>query len=166
MREQSPTGQASNFDDALLVTVQRNLYALKNMLDKNPQLFSSVSSDQVGGVGNRQNHEHDAWKVENTSASHLHALLGRTIEAISFVLLLVDYHLGELVAQCDKETQTLVSNMTFEELITTAQGLHVSRALVNVIINRQIGQQISVSLSSESLHGRTFVYIVTDRLML
>ena len=114
-------------------------------MDKNPQLFSSGSSEQVGaGVGGRQSHEQDAWKIENTSASHLHALLGRSIEAISFVLLLVDYHLGELVAKCDKDAQSLISNMTYEELITTAQGLHVSRALVNVIINRQIGQQISV----------------------
>ena len=39
----------------------------------------------------------------------------------------------------------MLSNMTFEELITTQNGLHVSRALVNVIINRQIGQQISAS---------------------
>lgn len=75
----------------------------------------------------------------------LHALVGRTVEAISFILLLIDYHLGELVGQLDKEMQTLVSNMTYEELITTVNGLHVSRALVNVIINRQIGQQISVS---------------------
>lgn len=46
--------------------------------------------------------------------------------------------------RCDKDTQTMLSNMTFEELITSQNGLHVSRTLVNVIINRQIGQQISV----------------------
>ncbi len=50
--------------------------------------------------------------------------------------------------RCDKDTQTMLSNMTFEELITTQNGLHVSRMLVNVIINRQIGQQISVRFLS------------------
>ena len=35
--------------------------------------------------------------------------------------------------------------MTFEELITGQNGVAVSRALVNVIIDQQIGQQIAVS---------------------
>ena len=35
--------------------------------------------------------------------------------------------------------------MTFEELITGQNGVAASRALVNVIIDQQIGQQIAVS---------------------
>jgi len=35
--------------------------------------------------------------------------------------------------------------MTFEELITGQNGVATSRALVNVIIDQQIGQQIAVS---------------------
>jgi len=35
--------------------------------------------------------------------------------------------------------------MTFEELIISQTGVAVSRALVNVIIDQQIGQQIAVS---------------------
>ena len=34
--------------------------------------------------------------------------------------------------------------MTYEELITTQNGINASRALVNVVIDQQIGQQISV----------------------
>ena len=124
--------------------MQRNLYALKTFLEGNPQLFTSAPGDQVS-ANTRQNVEHDAWKVEQTSVSHLQALLGRTVEAISFVLLLTDYNFGELVAQCDKETQSKINSLTYEELIATEIGLHVSRTLVNVIINSQIGQQISVS---------------------
>lgn len=130
-----------------MVTIQKNLYALKNTLDSNSQLFSSAPGDQVS-TGGRQHVEHDAWKAETTSVSHLQALLGRTVEAISFVLLLIDYHLGDLVTQCDRETQVILSTLTFEDLITSENGLRVSRTLVNVIINSQIGQQISVSTSS------------------
>ena len=58
--------------------------------------------------------EQEAWKVsecpsftprltffqaEQTSVSALLALLTRAIEALSFVLLLNDYHLGDLYAQ-------------------------------------------------------------------
>jgi len=45
---------------------------------------------------------------------------------------------------CDTDVQKIVSSLTFEDLITTQNGLTVSRALVNVIIDQQIGQQISV----------------------
>ena len=114
------------------------------MLDNNPQLFSSSPGDQVG-AGGRQNVEHDAWKIEAASVSNLQSLIGRTVEALSFVLLLIDYNFGDLVARCDKDTQTMISSLTYEELIAAETGLHVSRTLVNVIINSQIGQQISVS---------------------
>jgi nuclear pore complex protein Nup155 len=35
--------------------------------------------------------------------------------------------------------------VTFEDLITTQHGMTISRALVNVVIDQQIGQQISAS---------------------
>lgn len=40
----------------------------------------------------------------------------------------------------------MIANLTYEELITSPNGIHVSRALVNVIIDRQIGQQLSVGV--------------------
>jgi nuclear pore complex protein Nup155 len=45
----------------------------------------------------------------------------------------------------DATTQRLIASMTFEELITGQNGVAASRALVNVIIDQQIGQQIAVS---------------------
>lgn len=54
--------QQSNIGDSMLVTVQKNLYALKDFLDKNPHLFHSspgeptVSRPPAG-------HEQEAWKV-------------------------------------------------------------------------------------------------------
>jgi nuclear pore complex protein Nup155 len=49
----------------------------------------------------------------------------------------------ELNARCDHDTQKLVTSMTFEDLITTQHGVTAARALVNVVIDQQIGQQIS-----------------------
>lgn len=39
-------------------------------------------------------------QAEQSSVAQLQSLLTRTVEAISFVLLLNDYRLGELIAQC------------------------------------------------------------------
>lgn len=49
--------------------------------------------------------------------------------------------------RCDAETQKLVIAMTYEELVTTQNGMNASRALVNIVIDQQIGQQISVRLA-------------------
>jgi hypothetical protein len=54
---------------------------------------------------------------------------------------------------CDAETQDLIVATTFEDLITTNSGMLISRALVNVVIDQQIGQQISVWKSSMNLRG-------------
>jgi len=89
--------------------------ALKDFLDKNPQLFHSSPTDAAGARAAPGN-EQEAWKVlliclyssselnylfqaEQRSVQQLQALLNRTVEAISFVLLLNDYKLGELIAK-------------------------------------------------------------------
>lgn len=55
------------------------------------------------------------------------------------------------VCRCDTTVQGTVKELTFEELIIAPQGVTASRALVNVVINQQIGQQISVSGTTRCL---------------
>ena len=129
------------------ITAQKNLYALKELLDTNPQLFHSAPGDQAGARGATTS-EQEAWKAEQSSVSQMLSLLTRTIEAISFVLLLIDHRWGELIARCDPPVQKSLLDMTFEDLVTSQDGVTVSRALVNVVIDQQIGQQISVGLQS------------------
>lgn len=98
--------------------------------------------------------------MEQSSVLELQSLLTRTIEALSFVLLLNDYRLGELIfkyvtcryicihalmgSRCEPDVQKLIDSLTYEDLITSQHGMTISRALVNVVIDQQIGQQISV----------------------
>ncbi|KAG6898064.1 hypothetical protein C0992_006542 [Termitomyces sp. T32_za158] len=127
----------------VIVIIQKNLFLLKDFLDKNSHLFHSSPSESSNRVPVA---EQEAWRAEQNSVSELISLLSRTIEALSFVLLLNDYMLGDLISQCDPEIQTLIAAQTFETLITSQDGMTISRALVNVIIDQQIGQQISVSI--------------------
>ncbi|KAH9937039.1 Non-repetitive/WGA-negative nucleoporin C-terminal-domain-containing protein [Fomitopsis serialis] len=151
--------------DDVLVTAQKNLFALKELLDTNPQLFHSAPGDHTGARSTTVS-EQEAWKAEQSSVSQLMSLLGRTIEAISFILLLSDHRLGELIRQCEPDVQRLVTSMTFEDLITDEKGIAASRALVNVVINQQIGQQISVDTVSEVLQQRCGSFCSTDDVML
>ncbi|KAJ7487525.1 nucleoporin [Mycena galericulata] len=160
-----PSGlQQSAIPDKTLVVIQKNVYALKDFLDKNPHLFHSAP----GESGNARSavNEQEAWKAEQTSVSELLSLSTRIIEALSFVLLLNDYKLGELVAKCDAETQKVITSLTYQDLITTQNGMTISRALVNVVIDQQIGQQISVDTISEVLQHRCGSFCSTDDVML
>ncbi|KAI0662717.1 nucleoporin [Cubamyces menziesii] len=157
--------QELSVPDDILVIAQKNLFALKELLDTNPYLFHSAPSDHTGARSAAAS-EQEAWKAEQSSVSQLLSLLSRTIEAIAFLLLLNDHKLGELIAQCDPEIQKLASTLTFEELITVEKGVTASRALVNVIINQQIGQQISVDTISEVLQQRCGSFCSTDDVML
>ncbi|KIK33719.1 hypothetical protein CY34DRAFT_813422, partial [Suillus luteus UH-Slu-Lm8-n1] len=143
----------SKFEDDLLVTVQKNLFALKEFLDKNPHLFHSAPGEHSVPRTSSGN-EQEAWKAEQNSVSQLQALLSRTIAAISFIL------------SCDPDTQKLITSMTFEDLITSQNGVTVARALVNVVIDQQIGQQISVDAISEVLQQRCGSFCSTDDDML
>ncbi|KAF9270147.1 nucleoporin [Marasmius fiardii PR-910] len=159
----SGTPQAA-ISDTTLVAVQKNLVALKDLLDRNPHLFHSNPGDSASSRPPTM--EQDAWKAEQSSVFALLSLLTRIIEGLSFVLLLYDYHFGELISKCDNETQKIVSSLTFEDLVTTQNGLNASRALVNVIIDQQIGQQISVDTISEVLQNRCGSFCSTDDVML
>ena len=55
--------QELNVNDNLLVTIQKNLYALKEFLDKNPHLFHSTPGDPAASR-NAVGHEQEAWKVQ------------------------------------------------------------------------------------------------------
>ncbi|PFH50805.1 hypothetical protein AMATHDRAFT_75380 [Amanita thiersii Skay4041] len=165
LTKQGPTGlQELAVSDDTLVTIQKNLYSLKDFMDKNPHLFHAVPGESASGRA--QATEQEAWKAEQHSVAELLVLLTRTIEALSFILLLNDYRLGELILQCDAEVQKQLASQTYEELITTQDGLTVSRALVNIVIDQQIGQQISVDTISEVLQHRCGSFCSTDDVML
>ncbi|KAG6885845.1 hypothetical protein C0993_008808 [Termitomyces sp. T159_Od127] len=112
----------------VIVIIQKNLFLLKDFLDKNPHLFHSSPSESSNRVPVA---EQEAWRAEQNSVSEIISLLSRTIEALSFVLLLNDYMLGDLISQCDPEIQRLIAAQTFETLITSQDGMTISRALVN-----------------------------------
>jgi nuclear pore complex protein Nup155 len=65
----SPQGlQTSSIPENTLITSQKNLFALKDFLDKNPHLFHSSSPGDPGGARTAVGNEQEAWKVSNSSS--------------------------------------------------------------------------------------------------
>ncbi|KIY65128.1 nucleoporin [Cylindrobasidium torrendii FP15055 ss-10] len=143
----------------LIVTIQKNLAGLKDFLDQNPHMFHMMPT---GANGSSVSPEMDAWKAEQEEVNRLTSLLTRTIEALSFLLLLMDYNLTVLVSKCEPRIQQLLASQTFEALITARDGMEVSSALVNVVIDQQIGQQLSVDAISEILQQRCGSFCSAD----
>lgn len=86
-----------------------------------------------------------AHETEHSSLNALRLLLVQSVEAISFVLLLIDYQLSDIVAMCDPDTQSKLLSLTFRDLLTKKQGREIARSLISAVINQQIGRQMSVS---------------------
>ncbi|KAI0257476.1 nucleoporin [Lactifluus subvellereus] len=157
-------GPQSNIPEEILFVVHKNLFALRGFLEGNPHLFHSATGDYSGARAAPAS-DQEAWKAEQKSVAELQALLARTIEGVSFFLLLTDHRIGELIGQTDVATQKIIASMTFEELITGQNGVVTSRALVNVIIDQQIGQQIAVDTISDVLQTRCGSFCSTDDVM-
>lgn len=83
--------------------------------------------------------------TEQKSLSALRLLLIQSVEAISFILLLIDYKISDIITSCTPELQSTFLSLNYQELLTSKKGRDTARGLVSVIINQQIGQQLSVS---------------------
>jgi len=111
-----PLEPQSNIPEEILLMVQRNLFALHSFLEGNPHLFHSATGDYSGARAAPAS-DQEAWKVnyihlhlvsqltdqrfqaEQKSVADLQALLARTIEGVSFFLLLIDHRIGELIGR-------------------------------------------------------------------
>ena len=83
---------------------------------------------------------------------------GRTDRPVR-VIPLIFLQANIMDTRCEPDAQKLISGLTFEQLVTDPAGVQASRALVNVIINQQIGQQINVGPSVCDIFG-----LVSDNL--
>ncbi|KAF8328804.1 Non-repetitive/WGA-negative nucleoporin C-terminal-domain-containing protein [Cantharellus anzutake] len=158
------SNQTTNIPVVVLSSVQRNLQSLADFLDRNPQLFLPPGDYSSFGTGSGVGRQ-GPWKEEQTSASSLRELLGITIEAINFILLLIDYKLPDTIALCEPPLQQKLYSMTWEDLLTTKEGRDVGKGLVTALINQQIGQQISIDTISDVLQSRCPNFCSTDDVM-
>lgn len=120
--------------DKTLVSIQGHLAELHRYLEDHP--FPRYQAEGDAKL---------AWEQEELSLHGLNVLLKQAVEAISFILLLSDYKLPDVIAKCDRETQQTLSSLTFQGLLTSLGGREVARKLVTALIELQIAQELGVS---------------------
>ncbi|GAA99883.1 uncharacterized protein L969DRAFT_51354 [Mixia osmundae IAM 14324] len=156
----NPNRIIASLAEATLTTIQREILALSVFVSSEFQVFL-LTPDAGNGRP-----EQESVAVEQDSLAALRVLLTQTVEAISFVLLLIDYRLPDVLATCAPELRQAVLDLTYQDLLTLPKGRETTRGLVSAIINHQIGQNINIDVISDVLQQRCGSFCSSDDVLL
>ncbi|KAF7588757.1 hypothetical protein BBP40_005253 [Aspergillus hancockii] len=138
---------------AKLQTVQRDLSALQEFFKANKSFIEGLSGPEaLARVSTKQ--EETALQAEHRALHSLVQLVSHTIEGISFVLVLFDERVDEIVATLPDESKQRFMKLTFEELFSTSKGHDIAKELVKGIVNRNIAKGSNVETVADALRRR------------
>ncbi|KAK1142494.1 hypothetical protein N8T08_007856 [Aspergillus melleus] len=138
---------------AKLQSVQRDLAALQEFFTANKSFIEGLSGPEaLTRVSTKQ--EETALQAEHRALHSLVQLVSHTIEGISFVLVLFDERVDEIVAPLPAESKQRFITLTFEELFSTGKGHEIAKELVKGIVNRNIAKGSNVETVADALRRR------------
>ncbi|ORX34408.1 Non-repetitive/WGA-negative nucleoporin C-terminal-domain-containing protein [Kockovaella imperatae] len=147
----APSRQVLGCGESVLLDVQAKLEQLRQYTNDNP--FPRMQAE--GDIKL-------AWDQEESSVEALKKLLNQAIEAISFILLLNDYRISEIIARrcrCDGPLQSSLSNLLWRDLVCSINGKDIAKKLVTALIEQQIGQELGIDTLSEILQQRCGTFV-------
>ncbi|KAF2141417.1 uncharacterized protein K452DRAFT_309183 [Aplosporella prunicola CBS 121167] len=148
-------------DLAKLQGVQRDLTHLQEFLDTNKTFIDGLAGPEaLGRVATQQ--EEIALQGEHRALNSLVKLLVNIIEGISFVLVLFDEGVDEIVVALPDTIRQRVRELTFEGLFCAATGKDLAKELVKAIVNRSIDKGSNVDTVAEALRRRCGSFCSAD----
>ncbi|OGM50874.1 non-repetitive nucleoporin [Aspergillus bombycis] len=138
---------------ARLQTIQRDLSALQEFFKANKSFIEGLSGPEaLARVSTKQ--EETALQAEHRALHSLVQLVSHTIEGISFILVLFDERVDEIVATLPDDSKQRFMKLTFEELFSTSKGHDIAKELVKGIVNRNIAKGSNVETVADALRRR------------
>ncbi|KAJ5577531.1 uncharacterized protein N7459_006495 [Penicillium hispanicum] len=138
---------------ATLQTIQHDLSALQEFFKTNKTFIEGLSGPEaLARVTTKQ--EEISLQAEHRALHSLVQLVSHTIEGISFVLVLFDERVDEIVATLPDESKSRFLQLTFEELFSTSKGHDIAKELVKGIVNRNIAKGSNVETVADALRRR------------
>jgi nuclear pore complex protein Nup155 len=154
-------GVGSTISIEKLRNVQRDLTELQRFLENNKSFIDGLAGPQaLGRVGSRQ--EEVALQGEHRAMTGLVSLIAKIIEGISFVLVLFDERVEDIMASLPEEDRQKVKELTYEALFVTSAGQDLGRQLVKAIVNRNIAMGSNVDTVAEALRRRCGSFCSAD----
>lgn len=136
-----------------LLTIQEDLTKVKDFLNKNRSFIEGLAGpDALGEVSTKL--EEISLQAEHRALHSMQVMINNMIEGISFVLVLFDERIEEIVMKLSEETRQQVKRLTFEGLFSTIKGKELAKELVKAIVNRNIANGYNVETVAEALRRR------------
>ncbi|KAL3471854.1 Non-repetitive/WGA-negative nucleoporin C-terminal-domain-containing protein [Aspergillus californicus] len=143
----------SSFSAAKLQAIQRDLVALQEFFKANKSFIEGLSGPEaLARVSTKQ--EEIELQAEHRALHSLVQLVSHTIEGISFVSVLFDEKVEEIVALLPEESKQRFLKLTFEDLFSTPKGHDIAKELVKGIVNRNIAKGANVETVADALRRR------------
>lgn len=155
LEERTPAGYAivSAVKAEKLRAIQEDLTTLQRFFTVNKSFIRGLSGpDDLGQQANKD--EEIALQAEHRSFHALVTFVTEMIEAISFVLVLFEEVVAEIVPLLPEQSRAHFFKLTYEELLATKQGYDVAKDLVKAIVNRNIAKGSNVETIAEALRRK------------
>ncbi|SMR53089.1 unnamed protein product [Zymoseptoria tritici ST99CH_1E4] len=144
-----------------LRSIQRDLTSLNEFLERNRSFIEGLAGpDALSRVNSRQ--EEIALQGEHRAMNSLLQLISSISEGISFVLVLFDERIEEILALLPDQSKQDARQLTFERLFVSPIGRELAKDLVKAIVNRNIANGSNVDSVAEALRRRCGSFCSAD----
>ncbi|KZF25382.1 non-repetitive nucleoporin [Xylona heveae TC161] len=141
--------------------IQRDLTQVQEFLSSNRSFIDGLAGPEALGQA-RTKQEEISLQAEHRALHSLVVLISDIIEGISFVLVLFDERVEEIVLSLADSARQQVRQMTYEGLFSTSAGKDLAKELVKAIVNRNIASGSNVDTVAEALRRRCGSFCSAD----
>ncbi|EHY59224.1 hypothetical protein HRR83_001507 [Exophiala dermatitidis] len=133
--------------------VQEALSALQRFFKTNKSFIKGLSGpDDLSSTSTKD--DEIALKGEHRALNSLVKFTSDTIEGLSFILVLFEEKVAEIIPLLPEASRPQMLQLTFEELFTTKKGYDLAKELVKAIVNRNIAKGSNVETVAEALRRK------------
>ncbi|RMZ85308.1 hypothetical protein DV738_g115, partial [Chaetothyriales sp. CBS 135597] len=144
-----------------LRAVQEDLSQLQRFFNQNKSFIRGLGGpDDLPQTGTRE--DEVALQGEHRALHSLVGFVSSTIEGLSFVLVLFEESLTEVVSLLPEGARAAFVKLTFEELFSTQKGLDLAKELVKAIVNRNIARGSNVETVADAIRRRCGSFCSAD----
>ena len=141
--------------------VQQDLSKLQEFLSKNKSFIDGLSGPEaLGNVSTKQ--EEVTLQAEHRALHAMVLLIANIIEGISFVLVLFDERVEDIVLSLPNDSRQQLRLLSYERLFSTDYGRELAKELVKAIVNRNIANGSNVETIAEALRRKCGSFCSAD----
>ena len=141
--------------------IQRDMNGLKEFLAANRSFIDGLAGpESLTRVSTKQ--DEMSLQGEHRALHSLVVLISNIVEGISFVLVLFDERVEDIVLSLSETVRDRVWQLTFEQLFVFEQGKELAKELVKAIVNRNIANGSNVDTVADALRRRCGSFCSAD----